>query len=87
MISQRLFEEAIVDLEKAARLVEGKPDQVEPDGMPNAQNIPIGTLATNVWYHLGLAYYLEHDFENALRCYTNCRDVGSNNDNLVSSTY
>lgn len=86
-ISIRKFDDAIATLEKAAQLVEGAADQVEPDGMPNAQNIPIGTLGTNIWYHLGLAYYLKHDFENSLRCYTKCREVGSNDDNLVSSTY
>src|SRR5918998_1529514 len=36
-ISVREFNNAIVDLERAARLAEVRPDQVEPDGQPNAQ--------------------------------------------------
>jgi len=46
-----------------------KPNQIEPDGLPNAKNIPISTLKGNIWYHLGLAYYLKGDFENALWAY------------------
>jgi len=87
LISIRKFDEAISDLEKAASLIGNQKDQVEPDGMPNDQGVPVSTLHTNVWYHLGLAYYLKHDFGNALRCYTECRNAGSNNDNLVSSTH
>ena len=38
-ISIRNYEAAIADLEKAASMIQGTPDQIEPDGMPNAQNI------------------------------------------------
>ena len=43
-ISVRKFDKAIEDFEKAASLIEGKEDIIEPDGMPNAQNIPEGFL-------------------------------------------
>lgn len=86
-ISIRKFDLAISDLEKAAQLIEGTQNEIEPDGMPNAQNIPVSTLHGNVWYHLGLAYYLKHDFPNALRAYENCFAAGSNSDNIVSSTH
>ena len=59
-ISIRNYEAAIADLEKAASMIQGQADQIEPDGMPNAQNIPLSSLHSNVWYHLGLAYYLTH---------------------------
>ncbi len=67
MTGIREFDRAIQDFEKAATLIEGTEDKIEPDGLPNAQNIPVSTLHTNIWYHLGLAYYLQHDLENALR--------------------
>lgn len=86
-ISIRKFNQAITDLEKAAQLIEGTQNEIEPDGMPNAQNIPVSTLHGNIWYHLGLAYYLIHDFPNALRAYENCFASGSNDDNIVSSTH
>ncbi len=86
-ISIRKFDEAIADYEKAAKLIEGKENKIEQDGLPNELNIPISTLHGNIWYHLGLAYYLKHDFEKAFSAYQNCRNVGSNDDNIVSSTH
>ena len=62
-ITVREFDNAIADLSKAASLVADTPDEVEPDGQPNARNIPTGTLKTNIYYHLGLAHYLKGDFE------------------------
>lgn len=86
-ISLREFDKAIADLERGAELIQGTPNEIEPDGMPNAMNIPVSTLHGNIWYHLGLAYYLKHDFENAYRAYLNCRESGENADNIVSSTH
>ncbi len=86
-ISIREFEKAVADLERAAELIEGTENQIEPDGLPNPQGIPISTLHGNIWYHLGLAYYLKHDLENAYRAYLNCRNAHANDDNLVSSTH
>jgi len=86
-ISQRKFDAAIRDLEIAGKLIAGTENEVEPDGMPNALNIPVSTLHGNIWYHLGLAYYLMHDYEQALAAYIKCRDSGNNPDNIVSSTH
>ena len=61
-ISIRCFNLAIKDFKKAARLTRGKPNEVEPDGLPNALNIPTSTLQGNIYYHLGLAYYLQGDY-------------------------
>ena len=83
-ISVRELNNAIVDLERAARLVEGKPDQVEPDGQPNAQNRPIGTLRSNVYYHLGLAHYLKGDFARAIPIYRRELQLANNDDRRVS---
>ena len=86
-ISIREFDRAIQDFEKAASLIAGKEDQIEPDGQPNEQNIPISSLHTNIWYHLGLAYYLKHDLENALRIYWKRIEASRNDDNLVSTIH
>jgi len=80
----REFNNAIVDLERAARLVEGRPDQVEPDGQPNAQNRPIGTLRSNIYYHLGLAHYLKGDFARAIPIYRRELQIANNDDRRVS---
>ena len=86
-ISIREFDRAIADLEKAASLIEGTENETEPDGLPNAQGIPISSLHGNIWYHLGLAYYLKHDWENAFRSYQNGFNAGRNDDNRVSTTH
>ena len=46
---------AIADFDRAVVLTSGKPDEVEPDGLPNARGIPTSTLQSNIWYHLALA--------------------------------
>ncbi len=86
-ISIRKFEEAIRDFQKASQLIAGKENEVEPDGMPNAQNIPVSTLHGNIYYHLGLAYYLKHDFPSALAAYQKCIATSNNPDNVVSATH
>jgi tetratricopeptide (TPR) repeat protein len=86
-ISIREFDKAIADLERGSELIQGTPNEVEPDGMPNALNIPVSTLHGNIWYHLGLAYYLKHNYKEAYEAYLKCRETGSNPDNLVSSTH
>lgn len=86
-ISIREFDRAITDLERAATLIEGKENEIEPDGLPNALNIPVSSLHGNIWYHLGLAYYLKQDWPNAYRAYQNGFDSGRNDDNRVSTTH
>ncbi|WP_106792800.1 hypothetical protein [Aquimarina sp. Aq78] len=85
-VSIREFDKAIHDLEFATTLIEGKENNIEPDGLPNAMNIPVSSLHGNIWYHLGLAYYLKNDMKKAHQAYLNCRNLRSNDDNTVSST-
>ncbi len=86
-ITVRRFRDAVRDLEFASLLVRGKPDDVEPNGQPNARNIPLGSLQSNIFYHLGLAYYLQGDFDRALRAYQRCLDLAKNPDQLVSTSH
>jgi len=84
-ISTRQFDLAIQDFEAAVRLMEDQPIETEPDGLPNKINTPLSSGHFNVWYHLGLAYYLKGDFEKALNAYQECMKV-SNNDDLKVAT-
>ena len=86
-VSIREFDRAIADLEQAAMLIEGEENETEPDGQPNEQNIPVSSRHGNIWYHLGLAYYLKQDWENAFRAYQNGFNAGRNDDNRVSTTH
>ena len=86
-ITTRQFSKAVKDFTKAASLIEGTDDQVEPDGLPNEQNEPRSTLHTNIWYHLGLAQYLQGNFEEAVSSYQNCINASTNDDMTVAATY
>ena len=85
-ISVREFDKAIADLEKAAALIRDVPDEVEPDGAPNKEGKPRSTSHSNIWYHLGLAYYLKGDFENARRAYVECMKFSTVNDDMLVAT-
>ncbi len=86
-ISTRRFDDAIADLEFAARLSADVPDTVEADGMPNARNIPTSTTKSNIYYHLGLVLYLEGRFEHALAAYQRCVEFSNNNDMRCATSY
>ncbi len=87
LISIRKYDAAIADFDIAAKLIEGTENKIEPDGIPNARNTPVSTLHGNIWYHKGLAHYLQNDMEKALDGFLKCRASGSLPDNLVSSTH
>ncbi len=84
-ITVREFDHARRDLEQAARLMQRRPNEVEPDGLPNAHNVPRSTLHFNVWYHLGLAYYLRGDFTRAQYGFRNALAVAANDDSRVAA--
>jgi tetratricopeptide (TPR) repeat protein len=86
-LTLRCFDDAIVDFKKAARLIRGKSDEIEPDGLPNSRNVPTSTLQSNIWYHLGLARYLKGDFHGALAAYREAEKVSKNPDMLVATTH
>jgi tetratricopeptide (TPR) repeat protein len=86
-ISTRQLDKAIADLDYAAALVEGSEDQIEPDGMPNALGIPVSTLHSNIWYHLGLAYYLAGDYDRAGDAYAQRAASAANHDMLASTAH
>ena len=84
-ITTRQLDSAIADFSRAAALVRGQPDEIEPDGAPNRYGIPTSTLQSNIWYHLGLAHYLRGDFESALPAYREAMRVSTNDDMRVAT--
>jgi tetratricopeptide (TPR) repeat protein len=86
-ITIREFERAVRDLERAAALVEGRPDAIEPDGRPNPRGIPVSTLHSNIFYHLGLAHYLNRDFDAARAVYLKGLAAAPNDDMRVATTH
>ena len=85
-ITTRQFDKAIVDFEKAAKLMAGKPDEGEPDGAAGRRPSPSATLKFNIYYHLGLAHYLKGDFARALTAYRECMKYSTDNDDSLVAT-
>ena len=88
-LTVREIDLAIADFDKAVTLITAagaKPDEVEPDGQPNARNTPTSTLHSNIYYHLALAHYLKRDFVRAAENWRKARDVVRNADNLVAAS-
>ena len=85
-LTTRQLDSAVADFERAYALVKGTPDQVEPDGMPNARNIPTSTLHGNIRYHLGLAHYLRGDFARALPLYREDVAASAGNPDMLVAT-
>ena len=85
-ITVREFDNVIKDFEKAVSLIKGQRDEIEPDGQPNAAGKPRSTLHFNIWYHLGLAYYLKGDFDKALNAYNECMKVSTNDDSIAATS-
>jgi tetratricopeptide (TPR) repeat protein len=86
-ISLREFENAERDLSRAAQLVRGKPDAIEPDGLPTPGRPPHSTLHFNIHYHLGLARYLQADFAGAALAWFDCLDTVDNDESRVAVSH
>lgn len=86
-LSLRDFPRAIADLSRAYTIVAGKPDEVEPDGQPNARGIPTSTLHGNIRYHLALAHFVTGDFAKALPLWVEDARLAKNHDHEVAATF
>ena len=85
-ISTRQFDRAIQDFAKAAQMAADKPVEVEPDGSPNRLNQPVSNSHFNIWYHLGLSFYLTGQFEKAIRAYHTCMTYSHNDDSITATS-
>lgn len=86
-ISIRRIDDAIAALQRAEALMAARPDEVEPDGMPNASGVPTSTLKGNIAYHLALAHYLKGDFDAAARVFAGAVALSANADSAAASRY
>ena len=84
-ITLRCYDNAIADLKKAIDLIKDQIDEIEEDGIPNEKNFPTSSLHTNIYYHLGLAYYLKGDNRQALLAWEKCLDIADNDDMKVAT--
>ncbi|MEQ8473959.1 MAG: tetratricopeptide repeat protein [Marinoscillum sp.] len=83
-ITTRQFDKAIEDLQRAAFYARPVVNAMEPDGLPNRLNKPISNNKFNIWYHLGIAYYLKGNYDKALSSFKQCQDYADNDDLKVA---
>lgn len=86
-ITTRQIDKAIKDFGEAVALSVDQPNAIEPDGLPNAQNIPLGNDKFNIWYHFGLAHYLSGRYDRALEAYRQCMTFSDNDDLKAATSY
>lgn len=86
-ITTRQLERAVDDYEMAAFYSLNAKNNIEPDGIPNKLNKPLGNDKFNIWYHYGLAHYLNGRYDKAISAYKKCLEFSDNNDLLVATTY
>lgn len=86
-ITVRMFDLAIEDFKMAEQMMAGMEDEIELDGLPNPAGIPLTTLKSNVWYHMGLAYYLKGDFAGATESYRKALELDLSDDMRIALLY
>jgi len=86
-ITVREFRPATEDLGRAAQLAAGRPDEVDPAGLPNARGVELDTLKQSIHYHQGLAHYLLGEFEPALSAWRACERHSNNADAWCSVSH
>ena len=86
-ITTRQLNKAIADFARAAELCGNAPNAIEPDGIPNKLDKPLSNEKFNIYYHQGLAYYLNGEFSKALGTYKRCMEVSDNDDLKVATSY
>ncbi|MDX2183243.1 MAG: hypothetical protein SFW08_04585 [Gemmatimonadaceae bacterium] len=86
-LSVRQYDLALADLRRAYEVTRGTPDEVEPDGQPNARGIPTSTLQSNIRYHLALAHFLRREFPAAAALWREDAAAAKNLDQRVAATY
>lgn len=85
----RRLDLAIRDLERAAELVEGRPDEPEfyASGGPSEDKLGVSSFNWNVWYHLGFAYFAAGRFGDSVRAYRRCMEAGDNLESVVATSH
>ena len=84
-ISIRKFDQAIDDLNRADELNEI--ERSEEELWQREWGTYVWQLEKDIWYHLGLAYYLKKDYDSAADAYRKSCDVALTEDSRISSAY
>ncbi len=86
-ISTRQFDKAVNDLQRSAVLIREQPRKEEPNGIPIPlpENDRPTSLQFNIYYHLGLAHYLNGAYGNAAQAYEQCLNFSETDDEIAAT--
>jgi tetratricopeptide (TPR) repeat protein len=85
----RRIDLAIRDFERAAELIEGRPDEPElyASGGPSEDKLGVSGFHWNVWYHLGFTYFVAGRLEDAAGAYRRCMEVSDTEESVIAATH
>lgn len=86
-ITLREFDKAIEDFKRASELVLSTDDQPESTDTTGENDENRSALQSNIWYHLGLAYYLTAQYEEAQNAYEECLRHSSTDDMRAAASH
>ena len=85
----RRLDLAIGDLERAAGLIEGRPDEQEfyASGGRSEDKLGVSSFNWNVWYHLDFAYFAAGRFGESVDAYRRCMEAADNTESVVATSH
>jgi len=85
----RRLDLAIADLERAAGLIVGRPDEPEfyASGGRNEDKLGVSSFNWNVWYHLGFAYFAAGRFGESVEAYRRCMEAADNTESVIATSH
>lgn len=86
-IITRHLDQAITDFNKAADLSRDRLIETEPDAIPNKLDLPLTNLRFNIYYHLGVAWYLKGDDAKAIDAFKLSQPYAINPDLTVAASF
>ncbi len=81
-ITLRQLDQAIADLNKAEKLIQKEPEVMEYgiDGKPTA------TVRHQIWYHIGVYYYLTKDYTQSAKAFKKALDTAGDLKNVAGAS-
>src|SRR5699024_10109288 len=86
-INVRHFDAAIEDLKHVTELIFGKKDTAETNKDTSGKRKLNGSLSTNTWYQLGLAYYMKGAFKQAKNAFEESLRWAPDDDRKAAVSY
>ena len=86
-LTTRQFDIAIDFLTQAATAADEAPEiEMEKNNSVYRYKRPVYNVKFNIWYYLGLSYYMKGNYDKAISSFRKCENYTNNNDLIVAIT-